>query len=198
VVQASLAVAADDRPGLSVVVGSYTGYIAFTQPDALVVGDYYKQGKAINQDLRRDGRRNLAMDTRLSYDAAQARLSGSVHSFGKAYQAPLQLHAAHDAAGEGYQAAGAARCGRQFLGGPAMLERSRWRVLVENDKRDWRCPASGPGPCSAASRCTRTGNCLFAGIRAGRDGFQFRGLSISISRLLTRSQPSFLNFDRGG
>ena len=70
-------------PGLSVVVGSFMGYIAFTQPDALVVGDYYKQGKAINQDLKRDTiASNLAMDTSLSYDVASARLSGSVHSFG--------------------------------------------------------------------------------------------------------------------
>ncbi|MGK5044604.1 FixH family protein [Janthinobacterium sp. GB4P2] len=127
-------------PGLSVVVGSFMGYIAFTQPDALVVGDYYKQGKAINQDLKRDTiASNLAMDTSLSYDVAQARLSGSVHSFGKAYQGPLQLHLAHatlpekdikllvqpDAAGN-------------FSVALPMLERSRWQVLVENDKREWR------------------------------------------------------------
>ena len=58
-------------PGLSVVVGSFMGYIAFTQPDALVVGDYYKQGKAINQDLKRDTiASDLAMDTSLAYDVA--------------------------------------------------------------------------------------------------------------------------------
>ena len=127
-------------PGLSVVVGSFMGYIAFTRPDALVVGDYYKQGKAINQDLRRDtAASKLAMSTSLSYDVAQARLTGSVQSYGKAYQAPLQLHLAHatlpekdikllvqpDAAGN-------------FSVALLMLERSRWQVLVENNARDWR------------------------------------------------------------
>ena len=127
-------------PGLSVIVGSTMGYIAFTQPDALVVGDYYKQGKAINQDLRRDtAASNLAMSTSLAYDVATARLTGSVHSFGKTYQAPLQLHLAHatlpekdikllvqpDAAGN-------------FSVALPMLERSRWQVLVENTTREWR------------------------------------------------------------
>ena len=41
-------------PAIVIVAGVYTGYLAFTRQDALVVGDYYKQGKAINQDLRRD------------------------------------------------------------------------------------------------------------------------------------------------
>ncbi|MFZ4878689.1 FixH family protein [Janthinobacterium sp. Mn2066] len=127
-------------PGLSVIVGSVMGYIAFTQPDALVVGDYYKQGKAINQDLRRDTvASNLAMDTRLAYDVAQGRLTGSVHSFGKAYQAPLQLHLAHATLPEkDIRLLVQPDAQGNFSVALPMLERSRWQVLVENDKREWR------------------------------------------------------------
>jgi hypothetical protein len=53
VVEAALAVAADGRPGHRGAASIYT-CLAMATPDALVVGDYYKQGKAINQDLRRD------------------------------------------------------------------------------------------------------------------------------------------------
>ena len=41
-------------PFAVVVAGFVTMWISFTGADALVVDDYYKQGKAINQDLRRD------------------------------------------------------------------------------------------------------------------------------------------------
>ncbi len=41
-------------PFLVVLAASYSGWIAFTRQDAMVVDDYYKQGNAINQDLRRD------------------------------------------------------------------------------------------------------------------------------------------------
>jgi len=127
-------------PGLSVVVGSFMGYIAFTQPDALVVGDYYKQGKAINQDLRRDTiASNLAMDTSLVYDVAQSRMSGSVHSFGKAWQAPLQLHLAHATLPEkDIRLMVQPDAQGNFSVSLPMLERSRWQVLVEDGKREWR------------------------------------------------------------
>jgi hypothetical protein len=41
-------------PVLVILAGSYTCWLAFSRQDALVVDDYYKQGRAINQDLRRD------------------------------------------------------------------------------------------------------------------------------------------------
>jgi len=41
-------------PFVVLVAGFVTMWISFSGADALVVDDYYKQGKAINQDLRRD------------------------------------------------------------------------------------------------------------------------------------------------
>ncbi|WP_158529628.1 FixH family protein [Parvibium lacunae] len=41
-------------PGLVVIAGLITAYIAWHGQDGLVVDDYYKEGKAINQNLARD------------------------------------------------------------------------------------------------------------------------------------------------
>src|SRR5512139_2354344 len=41
-------------PATAVVAGLTTAWIAFKTADGLVVGDYYKEGLAINQTLERD------------------------------------------------------------------------------------------------------------------------------------------------
>ena len=43
-------------PASAVIAGLTTVYIAFDEPDGLVVDDYYKEGLAINQTLARDQR----------------------------------------------------------------------------------------------------------------------------------------------
>src|SRR4051794_21756102 len=79
-----------------VVAGSYTAWLAFSRQDALVVGDYYKQGKAINQDLRRDRvAANLGLSFNLRYDAAAGRLIGTMHSTAAPQSGKLELHLAH-------------------------------------------------------------------------------------------------------
>ncbi|GAB2858240.1 FixH family protein [Pseudoduganella ginsengisoli] len=126
-------------PFIVLLAGSYTGWLAFSRPDALVVGDYYKQGKAINQDLRRDrAASEMGMVAALRYDAARGVLTGKidghsvmpetvvvhlVHATQPSKDVVLQVHPAADGA---------------FDAPLPMLERSRWQVLVESDKRDWR------------------------------------------------------------
>ena len=142
-------------PFLVVLAGSYTGWLAFTRQDALVVGDYYQRGQAINQDLRRDDRASaLGLNATLRYDAAHALLSGTIHGLGhghgQAAPGPLLLHLAHatmpkkdiklevqpDAAGA-------------FSVALPMLERTRWQVLVENAQRDWRLEGSWSWPAQS-------------------------------------------------
>src|ERR1035437_2551244 len=78
-------------PLIVVVAAVYTGWIAFSQQDALVVDDYYRQGKAINQDLRRDqvaARLNLSLKAK--YDSVAGRLIGTIYSFGKPFTGAIQ------------------------------------------------------------------------------------------------------------
>lgn len=126
-------------PAIVAAAGGYTGYLAFTQQDALVVGDYYKKGKAINQDLRRDrAAAALGAAVTLRYDAEHGVMHGRLAT-STPVQGTLLLHLAHatqpekdirllvrpDATGS-------------FAVPLPMLERSRWVILVEDEKRAWR------------------------------------------------------------
>jgi hypothetical protein len=138
-------------PALVVLACAYTGWLAFTREDPLVVGDYYKQGQAINQDLRRDRAASaLGLALTLRYDAARGALVGRLT--GNAGLAPgkLALHLSHATLPE--------RDIRLVLQqGPdgsfeaplPMLERSRWIVLLESEARDWRLAGTWRWPAQA-------------------------------------------------
>ncbi|MGV3741132.1 MAG: FixH family protein [Burkholderiaceae bacterium] len=125
-------------PVAVVLAGIHTTMIAFSSQDALVVDDYYKQGKSINMDLRRDrvaASMQLQMD--MGYDAANGKISGSlkglqseeaivlslVHS--TLPEKDIQLRVQPDAQG-------------RFSATLPMLDIARWQVMVENERRDWR------------------------------------------------------------
>lgn len=124
-----------------VVVGAFVMiWLAMRTPDALVVDDYYKRGKAINQDLSRD-RAAAAMQLRLeaAYDPAQGQLKGVISGAGKPVAAQLTIQLVHSTQPEkdmtlqaqtGYD-------GRFAVALP-MLERARWQVIVQGERRDWR------------------------------------------------------------
>jgi len=124
-------------PAIVAVAASYTGWLAASQADALVVGDYYKQGKAINQDLRRDrvaARMGLALA--LDYDAAGGVLNGRLS---RRLDGPLLLHLSHATQPEkDIKMILQPEPDGSFRASLPMLERSRWLVLVEGGKRDWR------------------------------------------------------------
>ncbi|WUR13250.1 FixH family protein [[Empedobacter] haloabium] len=128
-------------PAIVLAACGYTGWIAFAQQDALVVGDYYKKGKAINQDLRRDrAAAALGLSVALRFDAADGKLAGRLTAReGGTVHGPVLLHLAHATQPDKDirlllrpDADGA------FSIGLPMLERSRWVVLVEDDRRTWR------------------------------------------------------------
>jgi uncharacterized protein len=127
-------------PAIVLAACVYTSYIAFAQQDALVVGDYYKRGKAINQDLRRDRVASaLGLSLELRYNAAEGALSGRIKSRTALPPGEVELHLAH--------ATQPARDVRltvrpdaegNFIAPLPLLERSRWVVLVEGGQRSWR------------------------------------------------------------
>ncbi|MET3130266.1 hypothetical protein AAKU55_000519 [Oxalobacteraceae bacterium GrIS 1.11] len=135
-------------PFLVVLAGSYTGWLAFSRQDALVVGDYYKQGQAINQDLRRDRvASTLGLTADLQYDVARELLTGRIASHGKPYSAPLMLHLAHATQPEkDIKLALRPDADGQFSAPLPMFERTRWQTLLENGAREWRLDGSWTWP----------------------------------------------------
>lgn len=127
-------------PAIVVVAGIVTIWIAFAYQDALVTGDYYKQGKAINQDLRRDrAAAAMKMDMDLRFDPKAGRLEGRIGSHGNAYRGPLVLLLNHSTLPEkDIRLEVVAGTDGRFEANLPMLDMARWHVTVENAARDWR------------------------------------------------------------
>ncbi|MES2261249.1 MAG: FixH family protein [Pseudomonadota bacterium] len=128
-------------PAVVLVAGGYTSYLAYSRQDALVVGDYYKRGKAINQDLRRDRAASaLGLHLALRHDAGAGLLSGRIAGTGHAAPAgTLQLHLAHATQPEkDIRLLLQPDRDGHFSVKLAQLERSRWTVLLEDEQRAWR------------------------------------------------------------
>ena len=117
-----------------------TVLLALRQPDAVVVDDYYKRGKAINQDLRRDrAATGLRLAFTARYDAQEGRLEGRLESFGRPLRAPVRIHLAHPTLPRKDLALVALPDERGVVSValPA-LEMTHWRVVVEDEARVWR------------------------------------------------------------
>lgn len=135
-------------PATVVLAGIHTTWLAFSHQDALVVDDYYKRGKAINQDLRRDraaARRGITATLR--YEPSLTRLAGTVrHRTGPEIsslvmqlihptqpQKDVRVMVQPDATGN-------------FSVSLPMLDHANWRVLIENTARDWRVQSAWAWP----------------------------------------------------
>lgn len=127
-------------PATVIVAGIHTTWLAFTMQDAMVVDDYYKQGKAINQDLRRDraaSARGLAFNGR--YDPAGGKLDGTIQSFGAPMTGKIRVYLAHATQPEKDMKFDLQTNQRGEFSIPLpMLERARWQVMIEGEQRDWR------------------------------------------------------------
>ncbi|MBK4733621.1 FixH family protein [Noviherbaspirillum pedocola] len=126
-------------PFLVILAGGYTSWLAFSRQDALVVGDYYLKGKAINQDLRRERTAaTLGLSLALSYDAASGRLSGRVAG-STPVRGAMTLRLIHPTRPDRDltlpvqpDANGA------FALTLPMLDMARWQVLLEDGALAWR------------------------------------------------------------
>ncbi len=127
-------------PFIVILAGSYTIWLAFSRQDALVVADYYVQGKAINQDLRRDRAATaLGLASTLRYDPASGKLLGTLRSFGVPLSGKIRLHLVHSTQPEkDIRLEAFSNPEGEFALALPMLEKTRWQVLLENDRRDWR------------------------------------------------------------
>lgn len=133
-------------PVAVIAAGIHTTIIAFTMQDALVVDDYYKQGKTINMDLRRDrvaAGMQLQMDMR--YDAANGVVSGALKGLQKNDAITLSLVHSTQPEKDVKLRIQPDEQGR-FSATLPMLDIARWQVLVENEQRDWRLQGSWNWP----------------------------------------------------
>jgi hypothetical protein len=135
-------------PALVVVAATYTGWIAFTRQDAMVVDDYYKQGNAINQDLRRDAAAtNLGLSFNALYDAARGKFNGRLLAFGQPIAGKIYVRLSHATQPEKDRLLDAqVSQDGEFTVMLPNLDKGRWDVMVESEKRDWRLTGAWKWP----------------------------------------------------
>ena len=133
-------------PVAVLVAGFITMWISFSGADALVVDDYYKQGKAINQDLRRDrAAASLGLSLALRYDAASGTLVGQLHratvgtASDSAANTALNLILVHPTVpGKDIRLVATPDRSGVFSVALPLLERAHWQVQMEDADRSWR------------------------------------------------------------
>jgi hypothetical protein len=131
-------------PATVLVGGAYVTTLALKHPDAMVVDDYYKQGKAINQDLRRDReatRLDLALQAR--YLPQSGRLEGRIESRGQPFTGSFRLRLAHPTLPQKDIVVLAVPDGAgRFSVALSGLEATHWQVVAEGSLNDWRLARS--------------------------------------------------------
>jgi hypothetical protein len=137
-------------PATVLVGGAFAAWLALGHPDAMVVDDYYKQGKAINQDLRRDrvaGAMQLALHLR--YEGG--RLQGRITSFGRPLAVPFTVRLAHPTLPQrDLSLLVKPDAGGAFSVALPVLEQTHWQLVAEGNLRDWRLARSWDWPRQAA------------------------------------------------
>jgi uncharacterized protein len=126
-------------PLLVVVAASVSAWLAFTSADALVQDDYYKEGKAINRQLRRD---QTAIALGL---AARAVIAGGhieitlANTSAAPLPGQLRLLISHPTQAQKDQLVtlGALPQGR-YTGRYRPLEPARYYLTLEDPARSWR------------------------------------------------------------
>ena len=129
-------------PAAVVVAGAVTAWLAVSSADGLVADDYYRRGLAINQEIRRDQAvldLGIAADVETRDGVLRVRLTG-----GRAAPEALFAMLVH-ATRAGYdQRLRLARVGPGiYEAALPELPRGRWRLLLEDPRREWRIVKEG-------------------------------------------------------
>jgi uncharacterized protein len=146
-------------PAIVVVAGIHTAWLAFSQQDALVAGDYYKQGMAINQDLRRDRvAASRKMEADLRYDAISGKLVGTMRSMGQPYKGNIRISLFHSTLPDkDVRLQVPVDAQGRFAVALPLLDRARWQVQIEGERLDWRLNAAWKWPEQQTVAFTATG-----------------------------------------
>jgi hypothetical protein len=122
-------------PGVVVVAGAITIWIAFASADGLVADDYYKQGLAVNRVLAKEEearRLGISAEVRIAGGEIAVRLAGQhpqalfvrlAHATRAGLDVRLRLAPAADGA---------------YRAELAPLAPGRWQVVIEDPRGSWR------------------------------------------------------------
>lgn len=141
-------------PLCATLAGSYAAWLAYSRQDAMVVDDYYKEGQAINQDLRRARMAALLkMDVSLRLDNAGGQLTGIVSSAAANQSDRLKLKFIHPTQPEKDRSLAIApdAAGKFAVKFPA-LEKTQWQVAIQDESGRWRLDGVWAWPQQQAIR----------------------------------------------
>jgi len=127
-------------PAVVVVAGFITLYLAVSGADGLVVDDYYKQGKTINQALHRDDvARQAGLSALVSFDQVNDRVEVIVkRADGSALTEPLTLTLVHATRAGFDNVIALASAGERYTAALPGLRVGKWNVLLEDRQKQWR------------------------------------------------------------
>ncbi|MFZ6646840.1 FixH family protein [Undibacterium sp. TJN25] len=127
-------------PLISVVAGSYMASLAYHAQDPMVVDDYYKEGQAINRDLRRDkAAAALRLGASLQYDAAAGMVAGRLAGNDAVPAGTLIVKLVHPTQPEKDRTIRAqVDSAGNFAVPLPLLDRAQWQVSLEDQAGLWR------------------------------------------------------------
>jgi hypothetical protein len=125
-------------PGTSVVLGFMLLYFAITTADGLVVDDYYRQGRAIDQTMARSllaGDLGLVADISVRSERVSVQLSANdVTGLPESLIVTI-IHPTRAGMDQVLRLAGTAG---EYSGPVAPLAIGYWRIQIEDESRSWR------------------------------------------------------------
>jgi hypothetical protein len=129
-------------PGLVVVAGIVTAWIAVSTHDGLVADDYYKQGLAVNQKLAKNdaaAAMQLEARLRLTADRIELKLASRADA---SLPARVKITLAHPTRGGEDQQLSLNGERGAYAGALAGLAPGRWQVVIEDEAGTWRLAGS--------------------------------------------------------
>lgn len=128
-------------PAAAVIGGAITLWLALASADGLVADDYYKQGLAINRELRRErtaAERGIAAVVEAREGALRVALSGRAEPEALFVQLVHATRAGHDERLRLPRVAPGL-----YQGELPSLAAGRWRVVIEDPRGEWRLVKEG-------------------------------------------------------
>ena len=127
-------------PGLVIIAGVVTLWLAVISFDGVVEDDYYKQGLAVNQRIHRDkAAQELGLQAQVLRSGKEIRVFLSAAAPTTSMPDQLVLRLSHPTRGGMDQTIALTNAGQGFYSGTLEMEvGGRWHVFLEDQELTWR------------------------------------------------------------